>query len=286
MNPTTVTGRLVTEGQRSYLLDEQGNRHFEDYPIWDGYIRHWAGKRVHGRLLPQKDYTEQKEMVILWPAEPRPEPPFVELYYNERLVKYMASRLGHNAINVDGGIYNFSHKLNENEIMTEEEYFYRPALGEFAPSPRTGMFEVPAEGLPYYDKFGRSFMRAIHVLEVKGLDTETLKQYLNAELQIIHATPPDPRRPAHYADFSIWTRSCSTIIRDCLQRLGYPKIKGIFPRDLFVSAAWVLQQDSRLRVRVYLRPQLLVPEAPPSVPGPFVNPANLFRQRQLNYDRP
>ena len=54
---------------------------------------------------------------------------------NERLTKYFVSYLGHTAVNVNGSIFNFSHLMNENEIMGKEEYFYRPALSEFAPSP-------------------------------------------------------------------------------------------------------------------------------------------------------
>ena len=42
------------------------------------------------------------------------------------------------AVNVNGAIFNFSHKINENEVMRNEEYFFRPALGEFAPHPVTG----------------------------------------------------------------------------------------------------------------------------------------------------
>lgn len=274
---------LTRDGDRTFVLGADGTRHFEEDPIWSGYMTHWEGKKVYGRLLKEVDYTTGKPMVILWPDEPRPEPPFVELYYNERLTKYMASLLGHNAINIDGGIYNFSHKLNENEIMTEEEFFYRPALGEFAPSPRTGMFEVPEDGPPYYDKFGRNFMRTIHVLEVKGMDTERLKAIYNGELEVILNTPPRPKQPTHYADFSIWTRSCSTIIRDGLQELGYREISGIFPRDLFVSAATVLMRQKDLSIRLYRRNQLQVPEARPSVPGPFTNPVNLLRNRQLKY---
>jgi len=283
VNTSPVSGILTRTSSSAYLISKDGKKYFEHDPIWSGYITHWEGKKVFGRLLKEKDYATNKPMVILWPDEPRPKPPFVELYYNERLTKYMASLFGHNAINVDGGIYNFSHKLNENEVMTEEEFFYRPALGEFAPSPRTGMFEVPEDGPPYYDKFGRNFMRTIHVLEIKGLDTEQLKVLYNRELDIIHATPPKPDKPAHYADFSIWTRSCSTIIRDGLRDLGFPDIAGTFPRDLFVSAAMVLGRDQKLSVRIYRRTQLQVPEAIPSVPGPFLNPVNLFRNRQLKY---
>ena len=283
MKCQTVRGILTVEDGRSFILGEDGTRYFEDDPIWSGYTKHWTGRKVYGRLLKEKDYETNKPMAILWPDEPRPESPFVEFYYNERLVKYMASTFGHNAINVDGGIYNFSHKINENEVMSEEEFFYRPALGEFAPSPRTGMFEVPEEGPPYFDKFGRNFMRTIHVLELKGLDTEQLKSIYDRELDVIRNTPPKPDRPDHYADFSIWNRSCSTIIRDGLKELGYPKISGIFPHDLFVSAATVFSREQKLSVRIYRRKQLTVPEAEPSASGPFTNPVNIFRNRKLDY---
>ena len=64
--------------------------------------------------------------------------------------------------------------MNENEIITEEEFFYRPALGEFAPSPNNGKYEILEDGTPYYDKFGRNFMRTIHVLRIEGIDVEKL----------------------------------------------------------------------------------------------------------------
>ena len=39
---------------------------------------------------------------------------------------------------------NYSHlrMSGQNESMDEAEYMYRPALGEFAPSPTTGKFEI------------------------------------------------------------------------------------------------------------------------------------------------
>ena len=68
------------------------------------------------------------------------------------MIKYPASTFGHNAINVNGEFFNFSHLINENESMDEAEYMYRPALGEFAPSPTTGKFEILEDGTWHINK--------------------------------------------------------------------------------------------------------------------------------------
>jgi hypothetical protein len=208
----------------------------------------------------------------------------MELYYNERLVKYWASSFGHNAINVAGRIYNFSHLLNENEVMTPEEYFYRPALGEFAPSPNNGRFEILPNGQVYYDKFGRSFMRSIHVLRVEGIDVQKLSNIFQNELDRIHSAPVNPRKPEKYSEFNFFNRSCTTIIRDGLIKYGFSGIKGVLPRDFFVSAAarlLSLRWDQSLEVRLFIIPQLKVPEAPYSQVTPLFNPLNRFKFRQL-----
>ena len=51
-------------------------------------LLHWKEKPVCGRILPQKDYENKLPIVILWPDIPDTGIPFVELYYNERLVKH------------------------------------------------------------------------------------------------------------------------------------------------------------------------------------------------------
>jgi hypothetical protein len=274
---------LTREGERTYLAAPDGSRYLEEDRIWEGYLIHWLGIPVCARYLPQRDYETNRPIVIMWPDNPPAREPFMELYYNERLVKYPASFFGHTAINVNGDIFNYSHLINENEVMTEEEYFYRPALGEFAPSPCSGKFEVLPDGRKYYDKFGRNFMRSIHVVRVQGLDTEALAAFYRAELERIHATPPHPKKPEKYRDFSFFKRSCTTIIRDGLRRLGFTEIAGLFPRDLFVSAAYALQRAEGLEVSIFRRPQLRVPEAPPSVITPLLNVKNRFKVRYLKY---
>ncbi|NOZ03542.1 MAG: hypothetical protein GXO92_02915 [FCB group bacterium] len=283
MEGVVYKGILTVEGEKSYLLGPNGEHFLEEDRIWEGYLKHWSGKPVLARRIPQRDYETGKRIVIMWPDDPFPERPFMELYYNERLVKYWASAFGHTAINICGEIFNFSHLANENEAMTKEEYFYRPALGEFAPSPTTGKFVELENGRPYYDKFGRNFMRTIHVVHVEGIDTDRLKAFYHAELDRIKNTPPDPKRPEKYADFNFFTRSCATIIRDGLNALGYEQIKGFFPRDLFVSAAYALQQDPKLKVSIFRMPQLTVPEAPPSAMTPLMNVKNRIKVRQLKY---
>lgn len=279
----TVQGKLIHNGDEAIVQGENGKHYFEKQKIWDGYVKHWLDKPVYARLLPQKDYEQNQQIVIMWPVEEKDDMPFIELYYNERLVKYWASALGHNALNINGNIYNFSHLLNENEVMTEEEFFYRPALGEFAPSPTTGRFEADENGRPYFDKFGRNFMRTIHVLRIKGIDIEKLKTIFDNVLDRIHSTPVNPRKPEKYRDFNIFTNSCASIIRDGLNEYGFDGISGVFPRDLFISAAYRLMNDQETESYLYKKPQLMVPEAPESALSPILNPVNISRARKIRY---
>ena len=284
MTEGIIRGLLSYSDGVSSVVDVVDNLHFENELIWDGYIRHWAGKRVCACRLPQKDYKFNRPIIIMWPdEEPAPEP-FVELYYNERLVKYPASTFGHNAINVNGEIFNFSHLINENEAMSLAEYFYRPALGEFAPSPRTGQFEILEDGTAYYDKFGRNFMRTIHVTRITGIDTDKLAAFYHRELEVIHNAQVNPKNPEKYQDFNIFTRSCSTIIRDGLRTCGFNKIGGFLPRDMFISATFELlkaQARGEIKVRCFKMPQLNVPEAEPSALTPLCNLKNRWRWRNL-----
>jgi len=277
-------GVLTQEGKDTFLLGAHGETYFKDDHIWSGYLFHWRNQRVCGRYLPQKEYTTGKPIVLLWPDVPAASAPYMELYYNERLVKYWASSFGHNAINVAGRIFNFSHLLNENEVMTPEEYFYRPALGEFAPSPNNGRFEILPNGQAYYDKFGRSFMRSIHVLRVEGIDVQRLANIFQNELERIFAAPVNPNKPEKYSEFNFFNRSCTTIIRDGLIKYGFTGIKGVLPRDFFVNAAsrlLVLEREQPIKVRLFIMPQLKVPEAPYSQVTPLFNPINRFKFRQL-----
>ena len=273
MNHNVIKGQLCQENGQSFIASANNN-YFEDRLIWQGYLTHWLGQKVVARELPQLDYDSGQPIIILWPDAPPPAAPCVDFYYNERLVKYPASLFGHNAININGNIYNFSHLLNENETMTPEEYFYRPALGEFAPSPVNGKFEILADGAAYYDKFGRNFMRTVHVLRIRGMDTKRLSNILDEELEIIHNTPINPKKPEKYADFSIFSRSCSTIIRDGFRKYGLKNITGILPRDLFVSVIFNVYKQSQnmgINLELYSMPQLKVPESPYSVMTPVIN---------------
>ncbi len=274
-----VSGVLARDGQNVFLKGNDGTRFFFDCAIWNGYLLHWEGKRLCGRALPEHDYITGRPLALLWPDVPATGEPFVELYYNERLVRYLMSFLGHIAINVNGEIFNFSHLLNECEVMSPAEYFYRPALGPFSPAPGGG-FDTSNPGRPYLDKFGRNFMRTIHVLRVTGRDTDSLARYLHHELRAIHDTPVDPRRPDKYADFGVISRNCSTIIRDALRDWGFASIKGILPRDMFTCAAWAFHREARhgrISLTSYTMPQLQVPEAPSSAMTPLVNPVNRLK---------
>ena len=276
-----VTGILTQDNIASFILDESGDRHFEDRIIWNGYLAHWSGEKVHARELKQHDYENNEPIIIIWPVESSSTEPFVDLYYNERLTKYFVSYLGHTAVNVNGSIFNFSHLMNENEIMEKEEYFYRPALGEFAPSPNNGLFEILEDGRVFYDKFGRNFMRTIHRIRIFGLDTEKMMVALNQSLDVILNTPQNPKEPEKYKDFSIVSNNCATIIRDVFNQCGFPQIKGRFPRDLFVNTTYHLFCHPELDVQYAKLPQLFVPEAPMSMVSPLLNFWNYFRKNEL-----
>ncbi len=277
------TGILTRQGDGTCILDDRGRRLCEDETIWEGYVTHWLGKKVNARRLPQREYGTRRNILILWPHRERSGEPSVELYYNERLVKYPLSIMGHLAVNVNGDIFNFSHLINENEIISEEEYFYRPALGEFAPHPLTGRFNVDDPARPYYDKFGRNFMRTIHVLRITGIDTGRLGG-LYREILAEILSRPDPRRPEKYRDFNIITRSCVTFIRNGLRRCGFDGVRGIFPRDFFINAAYhflKMNGSGATDSSLYRMPQLMVPESPRSALTFVFNPLNRVRARRL-----
>jgi len=284
VNCNAGKGLLVREGPEIFLRNSEGEKFFSEFSIWEGYWKHWRGTMLCGRILPEADYTTGKNIVLLWPERERYSGPFVELYYNERLVKYTMSILGHLAINVNGFIFNFSHLLNECEIMTEEEYFYRPALGRFSPSP-DGFFDTSDPERPYLDKFGRQFMRTIHTARITGKETAGLESILRRKLKEIYDTPVDPAKPEYYRDFSKFTNSCTTIVRDSLRAWGFSGIKGVFPRELFINAVWEFQKSSRrgeLTLSVFKRDQLMVDEAPASSLTPIVNPVNFLKKRILD----
>lgn len=284
MEAESYRGILTLEGKSAYLQGSNGERFLEGKNIWEGYITHWLGRSVKARRLPQCDYKDEKPILILWPDVPPAEVPFVELYYNERLIKYPASFFGHNAINVNGEIFNFSHLLNENEVIDFAEFMYRPALGEFAPSPRNGKFEIMEDGTPYYDKFGRNFMRTIHVLRIEGVDVNRLSQIYHDELKIIHSRAVNPLKPEKYKDFNFLNRSCTTIIRDGLRKYGFNNISGILPRDLFVSTAFSLihgQNSQNIRVKLHKLHQLKVPEAAYSKMTLLFDPNNWRKVKTL-----
>ncbi len=284
MGNRVFKGTLRQINSKAFIESSGGKRYLEDELIWSGYARHWKGRKVFARHLEEKDYENNRPIVIVWPDIPSPIEPFVELYYNERLVKYRASVFGHIAINVNGEIFNFSHKINENEIVAPEEYFYRPPLGGFAPHPETGRFNVDNSGKPYYDKFGRNFMRTIHVLHIEGLDTGRLTDFFNKKLDGVYNAPVDPEDPEKYSEFSVVANSCTTIIRDGFREYGFRNIAGFFPRDLFINAVYHFtkkENDRSVGTELFRMKQLKVPEADYSAMTPIINPVNYFKQMRL-----
>jgi glycerophosphoryl diester phosphodiesterase len=270
----------------TFIINDKGEKFLESKRIWHGYVDHWKNKKVCARFLSQHDYETGSPIVLLWPDEPRPAYPYFELYYNERLVMYPLSFCGHISINVNNEVFNFSYLLNEVENLSLEEYFYRPALGEFAPAPMPNDRRVNLHDKkkPYYDKFGRNFMRTIHVIRVENLDTAALSTFFHNKVRAIHSTPVNPKKPGQYTGFKIFNESCTSIIRDGLRRIGFPGIKGMLPRDLFISAATNLlkeQKKGHLKITFHSKPQLKVKEAPNSALTPPFNPINRFRLKKL-----
>lgn len=277
---------ILRMGENGPYLEDNKIRFLEGKNIWEGYLTHWLNKPVRARFLPQKDYETKKPILILWPDTPPPVRPFVDVYYNERLIKYPASLFGHNAINVNVDIFNFSHLINENEVMDIAEYMYRPALGEFAPSPNNDKFEILPDGKAYLDKFGRNFMRTIHVLRIEGMDVEKLSAIYRNQLNIIHNSPVKPIQPEKYQGFSFFSRSCTTIIRDGLKEYGFSGFGGNLPRDFFISLSYVIfnrQDEWGIRAKFISMPQLIVPEAPKSTMTPLINPVNWMKQKKLRH---
>ncbi len=262
-------GILKEDKGKTFILNADGEKYLEPEVIWDGYLEHWKNQKVCARFLPQHEYETGSPIVILWPDEPRPSYPYFELYYNERLVMYPLSLCGHISINVNNEVFNFSQLLNETEIMSLEEYFYRPALGEFAPAPNRSRVNLHDKEKPYYDKFGRNFMRTIQVIRAEYFDTAALSTFFHNKIRAIHSAPVNPKKPGKYAGFKIFTESCTTIIRDGLRQIGFSGIRGLLPRGLFKNAAASLlkeQKKGHLKVEFYTLPQLKVKEAPYSAP--------------------
>ena len=283
MENNTYSGILkVVEGD-SFVETTSGEKIFENERIWNGYLKHWKDTKVNARRLSQLDYEEEQPIIIMWPNEQKPKIPFVQIYYNERLVQYFDSSMGHLAINVNGKIFNFAKKYNENEVITREEYFYRPALGEFAPSPTTGKQEISQTGRSYFHKFGRNFMRSVHVLHIEGVDTDILCNILMDELEVIHNTPAKPGSPEDYPDFHFIKRSCTSIVRDGLRKYGYKNLKGVIPRDFFVNVSYNLTKETSLITRLYKMPQMVVSECPQSKPTFLFNILNWHRNNILKY---
>lgn len=286
MNKKVMQGTLTGKQGEGFLLGQKGEQFLSSEFIWDGYFRHWTGKNLNARYLPQRDYQRGKPIILLWPLDGESTLPYIELYYNERLVKYRGSTFGHMAINVRGEVYNFARRLTENEVMTKEEYFYRPSLGQFAPHPELECMHISVDEKPYYDHFGVVFMRTTHVLRIEGpdLDTDCLSGIFRKELETIRGTAADPKKPHFYRDFNIFTRSCTTIVRDGLRRIGFQKLKGISPIDLFVNTAYFFSHAKRkaaFNVKLSKMEQLKVPEAPSSAPTPILDPLNIIKQRLL-----
>jgi hypothetical protein len=279
-----ASGVLRRNAEGEYLDTSAGQPVKVSERLWAGYIEHWLGQRVRMYRLRERDYDSGAQILLLAPDVPSPTPPYVELYYNECLPGYVSSLFGHLAINVDGRVFSFSETLNENEAISPEEFLYRPAMGEFAAHPDTQSFNVADPNRPYFENFGRRFMRSIHALHIQGLDTARLTELLCLEIRIIGEKTPYPRRPHKYRDFHVIRRSCTSLIRDALREAGLREVSGILPRELFLNVAYqATRPDIRhsISVRASRLEQLKVPERPYSRPSPILNPLTRLKLSQL-----
>lgn len=279
-----VSGVLGRGAGAEYIQSDEGRRVTMSEPIWAGYFAHWLVRRKEKNLRTTAIVAFRKPVDAHAPDEPAPTQPYIDLYYNECLPGYLSSLFGHLAINVDGKVFSFSETLNENEEMSLEEFLYRPALGEFSGHPDTHTFNVDDPKRPYYEKFGRRFMRAIHALRIEGLDTARLTERLRMDVTMIQETPPNPRRPHKYRDFHFLHRSCTSIIRDALRNAGLREVSGILPRELFLNIAYQATRPNKrgfLSVRAFRLDQLKVPERAHSRPSPIMNPLNRLRMSRL-----
>ena len=270
----TMEGWLKKDETGVFAEDNDGKKLFTEERIWRGYIDHWLGKKVLVRELSQIDDKTGLPIVLVWcggvAEQNKNNTNYIEVYYNERLVKYWASFFGHIAVNIGGKVFNFSNKKSEDEILTPEEYFYRPALGEFAPKDDTV-------------KFGRRFGRSIHILRIEGknLNMEFLQKIFKKKINTVHNAPDNPSRPGYYKDFSFYSNSCVTMVRDGLREGGFADASGFLSRDFFVSCAKSFRKMAKkhnLSVSLRLMPQLMIPEAPPSKMTPLLNPLSYYRK--------
>jgi hypothetical protein len=209
-------GVLVRDGEKTFLRGRGGEEYFSDSAIWDGYWKHWQVRMLCGRILPEKDYITEKNIVLLWPD---------------------------------------------------------------------GLFDTSDPERPYLDKFGRQFMRTIHVARITGRETSGLESILRRKLKDIFDTPVDSAEPEYYRDFSKFSNICTTIIRDSLREWGFDRVKGIFPGEMFISAVWEFRKRSKsggFNLSVFTRDQLMVDEAPASTHSPILNPVNFVKNVILN----
>ena len=163
---------------------------------------------------------------------------------------------------------------NDNESL-KEDLEQKPDKNLTIPEPS----QVPEELV--WKTEGEIKMRSIHRIRITGIDTDWIMSELKERLNLIINTPSDPSNIEKYKDFSFFSNNCATIIRDVFHIIGYRKIKGRFPRELFISAAYHLSNINGLNIEYSFLPQLKVPEAPLSMVSPILNPLNYFRFNKL-----
>lgn len=260
-----INGRLVLEEKTPCVLAAGGEKKFTNAAVWQGYITHFLNREVRGRLLPQTDYATKRPIALVWPEGDPPPQPFLEIYFNQRLPNYPGSFFGHAAINVNGRIFNFARKLNENEELDYGEYFYRPALGEFSPG-ANGKYDLSNPDEPRYDKFGRRFMRQILVLRITNVrDTAFLLDYFRKSLATIQNQNAGRTDVDVNQYFRAFSNNCVTMLYNGLSRWGINRLNRRLPWNFFLSCRREfskLAAARRWQVSVRKLPQLKVPEAP------------------------
>lgn len=273
------SGILIKRDEKFVLLSNYGAYLFSDRIIWEGYGQYFLNHNIEVSELEDTDYEKCEKILLMYPLPVKQESDFIELYYNERLVKYPASRFGHLSLNCNGTVFNFSHLINECEIISEEEYFFRPALGHFSPNPQTNLADYTNPEKLYYDKFGRLFMRNVHVLRLSNVDSSKLANVLTKRMKLFKEAglgAPSDKNSA----FRPLSHNCVTEIADALKECGFGAGSHFIPRDCFAvtGSHWRrLAEKSGYDFSYYIMKQMPVKEAKPSKLAFLINPFNYLR---------
>lgn len=305
-------GVLTCEGGRPVLVSGR-ERMILPGPFWEGWTAMLAREVVY---FPAADL--QPPCPVILPAEEQADSDDeVEILFLHRLRGQLASLFGHIAIVVRGRVWNFSAVLAENEVLTVDEFYWRPCLPPFLPeeegcltvlegvdpdsvSVRTegGQQEETTcpdnrsakKGGLRVDRYGRRFMRSLDRIKISGLSPAQLsnleKSLTELMERVYKAAPSSCRGESPY--FSAWKMNCAGFVREAFALAGLANFQSHFPRDLFIEIGWhfirqARQAGSSLRVKYGQRiPQFPVPGIRASSSAvPLLNPASWWRALRM-----